>query len=68
MRITLTLFLGLATTSLLLLAAGTAGATPAHGAKLSPPVIHESFTPLPCAGAHRTAPRSSRRAAPSSRS
>jgi uncharacterized protein YecT (DUF1311 family) len=25
-------------------------AGPAHGAKLSPPVIHEIFTPLPCTG------------------
>jgi|ERR1700729_3295255 len=30
--------------------------THAHAVKLSPPVIHESFTPLPCAGApgHRS--------------
>jgi uncharacterized protein YecT (DUF1311 family) len=30
--------------------ARAAGAVPAHGAKLSPPVIHETFTPLPCKG------------------
>jgi uncharacterized protein YecT (DUF1311 family) len=39
-----------------LLAAAPAGAATARTAKLSPPVIHEPFTPLPCTGApgHRT--------------
>ena len=36
-------------TVLLVTAAGT-GATSAHGAALKPPVIRESFTPLPCGG------------------
>ena len=30
--------------------AQAASAAPAHGAKLSAPVIHEKFTPLPCTG------------------
>jgi uncharacterized protein YecT (DUF1311 family) len=32
------------------------GAAPAHAAKLSPVLIHETFTPLPCSGkpGHRT--------------
>jgi uncharacterized protein YecT (DUF1311 family) len=36
--------------------ASPAGASRGHAAKLAPPVIHESFTPLPCNGApnHRT--------------
>ena len=39
-----------------LLAAAPAGAAPARAANLSPPVVHEPFTPLPCTGApgHRT--------------
>lgn len=28
----------------------SAGASAGHAAKLAPPVIHESFTPLPCSG------------------
>jgi uncharacterized protein YecT (DUF1311 family) len=28
----------------------SAGASDGHAAKLAPPVIHESFTPLPCSG------------------
>jgi uncharacterized protein YecT (DUF1311 family) len=28
----------------------SAGASGGHAAKLAPPVIHESFTPLPCSG------------------
>jgi uncharacterized protein YecT (DUF1311 family) len=37
-------------------AATPAGASTAHAAKLAAPVIHESFTPMPCTGkpAHRT--------------
>jgi uncharacterized protein YecT (DUF1311 family) len=31
-------------------ASGPAAARPAHSAKLAPPVMHESFTPLPCTG------------------
>jgi uncharacterized protein YecT (DUF1311 family) len=36
--------------------AAPAGASTAHAAKLAPPVIHESFTPMPCGGkpGHRT--------------
>src|ERR1700729_3516921 len=36
--------------------AAPAGASTAHPAKLAPPVIHESFTPMPCTGkpSHRT--------------
>ena len=51
----------------LLAGAAPAGAAPARTAKLSPPVIHESFTPLPCTGAPGTSHHASRwRAAPSS--
>ena len=32
------------------LAAAPAGASGGHAAKLAPPVIHESFTPMPCSG------------------
>jgi uncharacterized protein YecT (DUF1311 family) len=48
--------LGLAAATVLLVASAPAGAAPARTAKLSPPVIHEPFTPLPCTGApaHRT--------------
>ena len=37
-------------------AGATQGARPAHAAKLSPVLIHETFTPLPCSGkpGHRT--------------
>ena len=37
-------------------AAAPASASTAHAAKLAPPVIHESFTPMPCTGkpGHRT--------------
>jgi uncharacterized protein YecT (DUF1311 family) len=41
--------LGLAA-AVALVAWAPASAAPAHTAKLSPPVIHESFTPLPCSG------------------
>jgi uncharacterized protein YecT (DUF1311 family) len=39
-----------------LVVSAPASAIPAHGASLAPPVIHESYTPLPCAGApaHRS--------------
>jgi uncharacterized protein YecT (DUF1311 family) len=37
--------------TLLLVASAPATATSPRAAKLSPPVIHESFTPLPCTGA-----------------
>jgi uncharacterized protein YecT (DUF1311 family) len=55
MRIRPFLLLGLATAAALV-AWAPASAAPAHTAKLSPPVIHESFTPLPCSGApgHRS--------------
>jgi uncharacterized protein YecT (DUF1311 family) len=38
------------------LAAAPAIASTAHATKLAPPVIHESFTPMPCTGtpSHRT--------------
>ena len=47
--------LGLAA-AVALLVWSPASAAPAHVAKLSPPVIHEPFTPLPCSGApgHRS--------------
>jgi len=55
MRIRPFLLLGLAAT-VALLAWAPASAAPAHAAKLSPPVVHEPFTPLPCSGApgHRS--------------
>jgi uncharacterized protein YecT (DUF1311 family) len=39
-----------------LLTAASAGASGAHATKLAPPVIKESFTPLPCSGSpgHRS--------------
>jgi uncharacterized protein YecT (DUF1311 family) len=43
--------LALAAATALLVSSGPAGATPPHASKLSPPTIHESFTPLPCTGA-----------------
>lgn len=48
--------LSLAAATVLLAASAPADAAPARAAKLSPPVIHEPFTPLPCTGApgHRT--------------
>jgi uncharacterized protein YecT (DUF1311 family) len=48
--------LGLAAAIALLAASAPAGAAPARTAALAPPVIHESFTPLPCTGSpgHRT--------------
>jgi uncharacterized protein YecT (DUF1311 family) len=49
MRIKPFLLLGLAA-AVALVAWAPASAAPAHTAKLSPPVIHESFTPLPCSG------------------
>ncbi len=49
MRIRPFLLLGLAA-AVALVAWAPASAAPAHTAKLSPPVIHESFTPLPCSG------------------
>jgi uncharacterized protein YecT (DUF1311 family) len=36
--------------TVLLVSAADGGATSAHGAALKPPVIHETFTPLPCGG------------------
>ncbi|HXD64941.1 MAG TPA: lysozyme inhibitor LprI family protein [Solirubrobacteraceae bacterium] len=39
-----------ATAAALALAAAPAGASGGHAAKLAPPVIHESFTPMPCSG------------------
>ncbi|HUA02913.1 MAG TPA: lysozyme inhibitor LprI family protein [Solirubrobacteraceae bacterium] len=41
----------LAAITVLLVSSAPAGAASAHGAKLAPPVIHESFAPLPCTGA-----------------
>ena len=43
--------LALGAATALLVSSGSAAATPGHAAKLSPPTIHESFTPLPCTGA-----------------
>jgi uncharacterized protein YecT (DUF1311 family) len=45
-------FVVLAATSatIALATSASAGASDGHGAKLAPPVIHESFTPLPCSG------------------
>lgn len=42
--------------AVMIVAAVPADALPVHAIKLSPPVIHESFTVLPCAGApgHRS--------------
>jgi uncharacterized protein YecT (DUF1311 family) len=57
MRTRLPLSLALAAAAAVSLAINVpAGAAPARAAKLSPPVIHESFTPLPCAGSpgHRS--------------
>jgi uncharacterized protein YecT (DUF1311 family) len=51
MRIRLSVPLALAAMTVLLVASAPATATSPHAAKLSPPVIHESFTPLPCTGA-----------------
>ncbi|MBV8216881.1 MAG: DUF1311 domain-containing protein [Solirubrobacterales bacterium] len=48
-RLFVPLVLGAAT--VLLVASASAAGAPAHAAKLAPPVIHESFTPLPCTGA-----------------
>ena len=48
-RLSALLALGAAT--VLLVSSGSAAATPAHASQLSPPVIHEAFTPLPCTGA-----------------
>jgi uncharacterized protein YecT (DUF1311 family) len=54
----LSLFLALAASSaaVMLVSSAPADASAAHGGALSAPVIHESFTPLPCAGSpkHRT--------------
>ena len=60
MRTRSSLLLGLASAVVLIAtpAAADAAASPgqARVAKLSPPVIHDPFTPLPCTGApgHRT--------------
>src|ERR1700759_3876986 len=45
-------FAALAATSvtIALATSASAGAADGHAAKLAPPVIHESFTPLPCSG------------------
>lgn len=58
MRTRTSLLLALASATALLAGASPAGASPpaagatrGHSAKLSPPVIHESFSPLPCTGA-----------------
>jgi len=55
MRIRPFLLLGLAA-AIAVVAWAPASAAPARTAKLSPPVIHEPFTPLPCSGApgHRS--------------
>ena len=55
MRIRPFLLLGLAA-AIAVVARAPASAAPARTAKLSPPVIHEPFTPLPCSGApgHRS--------------
>lgn len=39
-----------ATAAALALAAAPAGASDGHAAKLAPPLIRESFTPMPCSG------------------
>jgi uncharacterized protein YecT (DUF1311 family) len=51
MRIRLSVPVALAAMTVLLVASAPATATSPLAAKLSPPVIHESFTPLPCTGA-----------------
>jgi uncharacterized protein YecT (DUF1311 family) len=51
MRTRTSLLLALASATALLAAASPAGAARGHKATLSPPVIHESFSPLPCSGA-----------------
>jgi len=55
MPIRLSALLALASTTVLLVFSVPAGAAPpgarAHSTKLSPPMIHEPFTPLPCTGA-----------------
>src|ERR1700759_2488686 len=45
-------FAALAATSvtIALATSASAGAADAHAARLAPPVIHESFTPMPCSG------------------
>jgi uncharacterized protein YecT (DUF1311 family) len=45
-----------AAATIALVAAASAGAAAAHAAKLAPPVIKESFSPLPCTGSpgHRS--------------
>lgn len=42
--------------AMMIIAVAPANGFPVHSTKLSPPVIHESFTALPCAGApgHRS--------------
>lgn len=57
MRTRTSLLLAFASATALLAGASPAGAARGHSAKLAPPVIHESFTPLPCTGApsNRTA-------------
>ena len=42
--------LAAASATIALTTSASAGASDGHVAKLAPPVIHESFTPLPCAG------------------
>jgi uncharacterized protein YecT (DUF1311 family) len=60
MRTRFSLLIGVASVTVLLVSLGPrlAAGSPARfrQAKLAPPVIHESFTPLPCTGApgHRT--------------
>jgi uncharacterized protein YecT (DUF1311 family) len=51
MPIRLSALLALAAATALLVSSAPAAAAPARAAKLSPPVIRESFTPLPCSGA-----------------
>lgn len=51
MPIRLSVPLAIVAATILLVSSAPAGATPAHASKLSPPTIHESFTPLPCNGA-----------------
>jgi uncharacterized protein YecT (DUF1311 family) len=50
-RLSLSLALVASSAAILLTSSALADVSAAHSGALSPPVIHESFTPLPCAGA-----------------
>jgi uncharacterized protein YecT (DUF1311 family) len=49
-RLSLLLALAASSVAVMLASSAPADASAPHGATLSAPVIHESFTPLPCAG------------------